>query len=179
MTTTNSMIKMGFGFNLIGFPLLIVSTVGLLIYFAATENKTALKILGSVWIVAIVVGATSLIREHYQTPLRLTKQEIIGNYRIDKRFYPGKNTDWQYDHYRFTITPTDSIYFYLTNKNTILKTFKGKLKYSSGPPDLWSIQSDTTYHVIKYRPLLHRGNRKFYYVFHSDIYGNMFFRKEN
>ena len=172
------MIKMGFGFNLIGFPLLVLTTVGLLIYFAISKKKIALIILITLWGFTIFLFVTVIISNRYRTPILLTKADIIGNYRVDTSFFPGINAKWQYDHYKFKITPTDSIYFYVTNKDTILKTFKCKLKYSSGPPDLWTIQNDATYHVIKNLPTLFRGHNKFYYVFHSDFYGNMFFRKE-
>ncbi len=169
---------MGFGFNLIGFPLLVFATVGLLIYFAVSKKKIALIILGALWGLTILLFVTAVISDHYRTPIRLIKADITGNYRIDTSFFPGTNAKWQYEHYKFEITPTDSIYFYVTNKDTVLKTFKCKLKYLSGPPDLWTIQNDTTYHVIKNPPTLYRGHNKFYYVFHSDIYSNMFFRKQ-
>src|SRR5690606_22621730 len=97
--------------------------------------------------------------------------------RIDTNIFGGTNANWQYDRFRFTITPTDSIYLYVTKKDTIIKSFNEKIIYSSGPPDLWKVQSDTNYHVIQYPPTLYRGHDKFYYVFKSDHYGNMFFRK--
>ena len=168
---------MGFGFNLIGFPILILTTIGLLIYFFVSKKRIALTILGAIWGLTILVFIASVISDHYRAPIRLTKSEIIGDYRIDTNFYKGTNAKWQYEHYKFTISPNDSIYFFVINKDTVKKMFKGKLKYSSGPPDLWTIQSMTTYHVIKYPPILYRGHNKFYYVFKSDIYGNMFFRK--
>jgi hypothetical protein len=168
---------MGFGFNLIGFPLLILTTFGLLIYFFITKKTKALKILAIVWLLTIIIIATGIIADHYRTPIRLTKADIIGDYLIDTNFFTGTNAKWQYGHYRFTITPTDTIIFYITNKDTIVKTFKEKIVYSSGPPDLWKVENDTAYHVIKYSPTLFRGHNKFYYVFKSDHYGNMFFRK--
>lgn len=169
---------MGFGFNLIGFPLLLLATVLLLIYFKVTKSKTVLKILGGLWILIILSVILITIKIEFDRPLHLTKEQIAGNYRIDKSFYPGKNADWQYEHYKFTITPNDSIYFYVIRRDTVLKTYSGKLKYSSGPPDLWHIQGDTTFHIIKNPPTLYRGHTRFYYVFHSELYGNMFFRKE-
>jgi len=167
---------MGFGFNLIGFPLLMLTTLGLLVYFFITKKTIALKFLGIVWLLTIVIIAVGLIADHFRTPIRLKKTDIIGDYQIDTTFFSGTNSKWQYDHYRFTITPTDSIIFYVTNKDIIIKTFKEKVRYSSGAPDLWKVQNDTTYHVIKYPPTLYRGHDKFYYVFKSDYYGNMFFR---
>ena len=169
---------MGFGFNLIGFPILLLATAGLIIYAIARRTWKPLLVAVAIWGFTILVFIMAAIADHYRKPIRLTKVDIVGNYRIDTNFFKGENAKWQYDHYKFTITATDSIYFYVTDKDTVLKTFKGKLNYSSGPPDLWRIMSDTTYHVIKNSPTLYRGNNKFYYVFHSDLYGNMFFRKE-
>ena len=170
---------MGFGFNLIGFPLLVLATIGLLIYFFASKNKIALKILGAIWSLTILVIITAVISDHFRTPMRLTKSDIIGVYSIDTNLVKGTNARWQYDHYRFKITKTDSIFFYLTSKDIISKTVKGKVRYSSGQPNLWTIQCDTSYHVTKHPPTLFRGHSKFYYVFKSDLYGNMFFRKQN
>lgn len=168
---------MGLGFNLIGFPLLILTTLGLLTYFLITKKKAVLKILSVAWLLIIVVIATRLIANHYQTPIRLTKADIIGEYRIDTNHFNGINANWQHSHYKFIITATDSIIFYETNKDIIIRTFKEKITYSPGPPDLWRVQSDTAFHVIRYPPTLFRGHNKFYYVFVSERYGNMFFRR--
>ena len=168
---------MGLGFNLIGFPLLLLATGGLVIYAIAKQTWEPLLIVAALWGLTILLFITATIADHFRTPIRLTKADIIGEYRIDTNFFSGTNAKWQYDHYQFTITPSDSIIFYLTNKDTVIKTFKEKILYSSGPPDLWKVQNDTTYHVLKYPPTLYRGHKKFYYVFKSDIYGNMFFRK--
>ena len=169
---------MGFGFNLFVFPLLLLVSIGLVGYFFISKNKTVLKILAVLWGLIILLFIIADFKAHFDRPLRLTKDATIGNYRIDKNFYPGTNADWQYDHFRFTITPTDSIYFFVTNKDNKVKVFKDKIKYSDGPPVLWTIKGDSTYHVIRHPPTLYRGRNKFYYVFRSDKYGNMFFRKQ-
>ena len=169
---------MGFGFNLFGFPLLILATVGLLVYFLATKKKIALKILGGLWALSIIIFCLSLFMNKFRKPISLTKQDIIGEYRIDTNFYPGTNAKWQYEHFKFSITPNDSFRFYLLGKGRILKTYTYNLKYSSGPPELWSIVSDTTLKILKHPPTLYRGHNKFYYVIRSDNYGNMFFRKQ-
>ena len=169
---------MGFGFNLFGFPLLILATIGLLIYFLATKKKIALKILGGLWALTIVIFSLVLFMERLRKPISLTKQDIIGEYRIDTDFYPGKNAKWQYGHFKFTITSNDSLHFYETRNDTILKIHTCKLKYSSGPPYLWGVENDTTCKILKHPPTLYRGHNKFYYVIRSDNYGNMFFRKQ-
>jgi hypothetical protein len=165
---------MGF---IIGFPILLLTTIAFIIFYAITKKKIALIGICSIWGFAFLIVVTGLINDYYSQPIRLTKTEIIGDYRIDTNFFTGKNAKWQCDHYRFTITPTDTIIFYVTNKEIIIKTYKEKIVYSSGPPDMWKVQNGTAYHVLKYPPTLFRGHKKFYYVFKSDYYGNMFFRK--
>jgi hypothetical protein len=129
---------------------------------------------------AIIIITSGKIADHLRKSIRLIRADIIGEYRIDTNFYNGKNAQWQYHRYRFTITPQDSILFYVGSKDTIIKTFRGKILYSDGPPDVWKIQEDITsptFHVIKTPPTLYRGHSTFYYVFKSNFYGNMFFRK--
>ena len=153
-------------------------TVGLLIYFVLTKKKIALKVLGGLWALTILIFGLGLFMDNFRKPISLTKQDIIGEYRIDTNFYPGRNAKWQYENYKFTITSNDSLYFYQISGDKIFKSYAYKLKYSSGPPDLWSIANDTTCKILKYPPTLYRGHNKFYYVIRSDNYRNMFFRKQ-
>lgn len=167
---------MGFGFNLIGFPLLILATVILLIY--ALRNKAALKILAFIWAGVIFLFIVGSIADYYRKPIRLTKDDVVGEYRIDTTFYPGKNSRWQYFKYKFEITSNDSIYFTIMNaEQKPYKVYRHKIKVDVGPPLQWSIIADSTYHVIKEQPTLHRSHDRFYYVFHSAKFGNMFFRR--
>ncbi len=166
---------MGFGFNLFGFPLLVVATVALLIY--ATRKKTALKVLAAIWTITIVLFVVGAVADHFRTPIMLTKQDVVGEYRIDTTFYTGKNSRWQYSRYKFRITESDSIYFAIMNEGRSCKTYGHKIIAESGPPFLWSVIADSTCHVISGKPILFRGHNKFYYVFHSSKFGNMFFRR--
>lgn len=169
---------MGFGFNLFGFPILLLTIVGLIILFVVSKKKIALKILGGLFGLTILVFILGSIADYYRTPIRLTKHDIVGEYRIDTTFYPGTNASWQYDHFKFYITKKNNIIFVSMKEKEIPKTFyKHRIKYSEGPPDLWSVVSDSTHHIIKNQPTLYRGHDKFYYVFHSDKFGNVFFRK--
>lgn len=169
---------MGFGFNLFGFPLLILSTIGLFIFFLISRKKIALAILGGIWGMTILVFIFVSIFDFNRKPILLTKQDIIGEYRIDKTLYPGKNANWQYKHFKFYITDKDSILFvFMREKEIPLAIFKHKINYSDGPPALWKIIADSTNHILKNQPILYRGHERFYYVFHSEKFGNMFFRK--
>ena len=112
--------------------------------------------------------------------MQMSRADAYGDYRIDTTFYPGRNARWQYAHYRFSITRTDSIAFMvMTDTGTEARVYKHKIKYSSREACRWSIDdTDTTFHVIKHPPTLYRKRYHFYYVFHSDRYGEMCFSKQ-
>lgn len=170
---------MGFFFNLFIFPFLLVLTIGLVIFYLISKNKVVLVLLGGLWGIIILFAVGVEVKAIFKRPIRLTKQMIVGEYRIDREHYPGKNADWQYDHFRFKITSTDSIYFYVTDKDSVVDVFKEQLEYVDGPPALWRINNDSVFHVIQHPVSLYRSDNKFYYVFRSDKFGNMFFRKHS
>lgn len=169
---------MGFGFALIGFPLVVMASFALFFYSLETGKKTGLIILGVLWGSLILIFILGRIADYYRTPIHLTRQDIIGEYRIDTSFYPGKNAKWQYDHYKFIITNKDSMLFIVMKEKELPKRiYHHKLSFSDGPPALWSVIADSTHHVIRNRPILYRSHKRFYYVFYSPWFGNMFFRK--
>jgi ABC-type transport system involved in multi-copper enzyme maturation permease subunit len=169
---------MGFGFNLFGFPLLLLATAGLIIYAVAKQSWKPLLVVAGLWGLTILMFALASIADYNRKPIRLTRQDVIGEYHIDTNFFSGANARWQYDHYKFYITNNDSILFTVSNdKGVPQKLYRHKVTYSGGQPTLWKISADTTHHIIRQQPTLYRGHNKFYYVFRSDKYGNMFFRK--
>lgn len=169
---------MGFGFNLFGFPLLLLVTVGLTIYSIVRRSWRPMIFLVILWGLTVMLFIIAGISNYYRTPIRLTRQDIIGEYRIDTNFFTGTNANWQFEHFRFFIKDSDSIEFIVhTDNKTISKTYKHKVTFTGGTPTLWRISADTTHHVIQHQPTLYRGHKKFYYVFRSDKFGNMFFRK--
>ena len=134
---------MGFGFNLFGFPFLILSTAGLLVYFFISRKKAALFFLGAIWLFSIFIFIVVIISGNFSSPIRLTKEKIIGEYRIETKLFPGKNASWQYDHFRFIITKEDSILFFAKKPGSLIEnSYRHKLIYRFGPPDLWSIDAD-------------------------------------
>lgn len=169
---------MGFGFNLIGFPILVASTIVLLVYYLASKKKIALFLLSGLLLMTTILITIGIISDYLNKPIQLTKQSIIGEYRIDTTFYPGKNASWQYKHYKFYITKTDSILFVVMNDNDEpFKIYSHKIAYSNTRNKLWSIIADSTNKVISNQPILFRGHDNFYYVFKTKPFGNMFFRK--
>ena len=151
---------------LFSIPLLFFSG---LIKYAKSKSKKRLIIL----VIALVIFSInySIIRQ-FEKPIRLKKEEIVGEYKIDTDFYPGKNANWQYDNYSFEITNNDQ--FILKHSNGSELAFD--ITWSSGPPFLWTIKNPK-HQIINRQVTLYRSHYKFYYVFNSSKWGNMFFRK--
>ncbi len=169
---------MGFGFSLIGIPLLLLLSVALLLYFLFVKEKKALYALGILWGMVFLLIPFSLLMDNYRQPISLTKADFVGDYRIDTTFYPGRNARWQYDRFGFRILESDSIIFVeINDKGTRTKLHRHRIKINDVHPSFWSVIAETTSHVIQKPPTLYRGHTRFYYVFRSDRYGNMFFRK--
>ena len=111
--------------------------------------------------------------------ITFSKEHVIGSYQIDTNFYPGKNADWQNEHFRFEITADDKFVLYERLKDGSERQYVNDVKWNYGPPYHWSLNIVNGHHVIDPQPLLIRSlnNRRFYYVFKSEKFGNMFFRK--
>jgi hypothetical protein len=112
---------------------------------------------------------------------RVTAGKIYGNYIIDRSKYPGKQADWQYNHYRFKITEDNKIFFYITEKENIIKTIEGKVEFTEYgySPHLKIHINEPRFHILKENPTLYREIWSFYYVFESEKYKNVFFTKGN
>lgn len=110
----------------------------------------------------------------------LDRDDYYGDYVIKRNFFKGKNTDWQYNHFRFTITKSDSIFLYLTDKDKITETLKGKISTvrSYHPSDRLKIEMENpTHHIFKTNPTTYRQAWSFYLVFYSSKFNNMYFEK--
>jgi len=118
----------------------------------------------------------------------LTQQDIYGTYVIDKDRFPGKQADWQYENFRFKITDHNELIFESLIYDNKWKADTVKVSYSSGYYDedkkeycnqKLRVHSDSTsHHIIRDNPTLYRQNFSgFYYVFESEKFGNVFFKK--
>ncbi len=110
----------------------------------------------------------------------LDKSDFYGEYTIDRNYFPGINADWQYNRYRFEIKDNDSIYFYSTDEEKILKTYKGKIftdkkRYTSRRIKFKMEQP--THHILTDNPTIYREPWDFFMVLNSPKYHNMYFRK--
>jgi len=109
----------------------------------------------------------------------LEKDDYYGTYVIDRAYFSGKQADWQYNHYRFEIKENDSIYFYVTDRERIVKTHTGVIStldtYASAR--LVIKMNKPSHHIFTTYPTTYRSTWRFFLVFHSPKYNNMFFKK--
>jgi len=183
---------MGKGIVILFYTIMIPSTVILLITWGITywkfKKHTAGKILLIFWGLFIIGTALLFITEPYFRPAILTNEDICGTYIIDKDKFPGKQADWQYENFRFNITKENSLIFESRVYDNIWKSEVVEISFSSGYYDSDKeeycnrkirIHSDSTNnHIIRDNPTLYRLMfNDFYYVFESEKFGNMFFKK--
>jgi hypothetical protein len=184
---------MGKGFIILLFLLMLPTTIVLLLAWLVTYLKwkkhTPFFILLTFWGLFIFGTGLLWLIEPYLKPMILTQKDIIGNYVIDKDKFPGKQADWQYENFKFTITENQELIFKSRIYNRVWKSDTVKISYSSGYFDLEKeeycnkkirIHSDSTnHHIISDNPTLYRQSfGRFYYVFKSEKFGNVFFKKD-
>jgi Mn2+/Fe2+ NRAMP family transporter len=133
------------------------------------------------WILFISLPILLTISSIFTTKKEVDKDDIIGNYVINRNICSGKQADWQYNHYRFKITEDDKIFFYITEKENIIKTIEGNITYTeyTNSPHIKIELDEPKFHILASNPTLYREIWSFYYVFESNKYGNMFFTKGN
>jgi len=170
---------MGFGFNLgiifIILPLTIISLLLWLVSKKAIFGKTILLIWIGIFTLIVFVSVLKIFTDKKE----LNKNDIYGEYIIDRTKFAGKQSDWQYNHFRFEIKENNTIVFYETENDKILKTYKGTISFHPAykRPRL-IIHIDTPrHHIIEDKPTLYRTIWSFYYVFKSPKFGNIFFKK--
>ncbi|MCU0327698.1 MAG: hypothetical protein MUE53_01800 [Chitinophagales bacterium] len=187
------LMKMGKGIAILFYVIMLPTSGMLLLTWLATYLKwkkhIALYVLMGFWGFFLCLIGLIWITEPILKPSILTQKDLIGNYVIDKSKFPGKQADWQYENFKFTITEDDLLIFKSKIYDTIWKIDTVKISYSSGYYDLDKreycnkkirIHSDSTnHHIIRDNPTLYRLTLgDFYYVFESEKFGNVFFRKE-
>ncbi len=175
---------MGFGFNLFFLCLifiLIPLTGILLVSWLYTSKPVYGKILGAVWFGIIFLVFIASIANWLFSKTELDRNDYTGTYIIHRDYFEGHQADWQYNHFRFQITNQDSIFFYITEKDRILKTYKGTVTTSNPEhhrSDRLIINMEQpTHHILASNPTTYRSNWSFYLVFNSQEYYNLFFKK--
>ena len=170
---------MGFGFNLFFIFILVPLTGILLIAWLLSRKLWIGKILGFIWLGIFGLALLSGIVQWLTSKTELDKEDYYGEYVVNRDYFEGEQTDWQYNHFRFKITDKDSIFFYVTDNEKILKTFRGTIKtttpYSSAR--LIIEMEQPTHHILTSNPTTYRSAWNFYLVFKSPKFYNVFFEK--
>ena len=170
---------MGFGFNLFFIFILLPLTGILLLIWLFSNKKIFGKTLGVIWFGIFGLIILSIAIQTLTAKKELEKDDYYGEYIIDRYFFPGKQANWQYENFRFEIKEDDKIYFYVTNKDKIVKKYIGTISttkpYSS---EIIEINMEKpTIHIMKRNPRICRGVWDFRLVFYSEKFNNMFFKK--
>ena len=161
---------------------LVPSIIFFLILFI-TKKRIFAKIGCVVFFLPFVLLALIYIYGYcFVDKMQVDKEDIYGEYIINKKKCPGNQANWQYEHYRFEIKKNNKIYFKILNDNkkiikTIVKDIEIKEYYNSPHIDIKPKVDDL--HILRKNPTLYREIWSFYYVFESEKYGNMFFKKRN
>ncbi len=158
---------------------LVPTTAILALLWLITKQTAWGKVIRFMWLSLFGLILLGLIIRFFTSKKELSEKDYYGEYIIDRKFYRGKSADWQYNTFRFEIRDNDSIYFYVTNEQKVLRVFKGTVKTTLGHvSERLIVNMDTpTYHIVVGNPTTYRGVWDFYLVFHSDKFNNVFFRK--
>lgn len=172
---------MGFGFNLGMIFIVLPVTVILVLLLIFTRSKIIGILLGFLWAGIFGLVILSSISQSIFSKKVLDKDDFYGDYVVDRSFFEGPEADWQYNHFRFTITEDDSIFFHVTDGERIIDTYKGII-YSPGyhkSARLGFSMAKPTHHVVSSNPTIYRDVWDFYIVLKSPKYNNMFFIQDS
>ncbi len=170
---------MGFGFNLFFFFIIVPSIGILLVIWLLTKKEIFGKSVGAILIAILGLALLSNIVQWLTAKTKLNKKDYYGQYIVNRTYFKGKQADWQYESFRFEIKDNDSIYFYVTNKEEILKTYRGIITTttSSNSERLIINMEQPTHHIMTSNPTTYRSAWKFYLVFYSQKFNNVYFKK--
>ena len=151
----------------------------LLLAWWGTKNKIYAKIVGYFYLVLFGLFILGTIIRLLTDKKELEKNNYYGEYIVNRDYFSGRQADWQYDNFRFEIKENDSIYFHVTDKEKILKTYRGTITttkpYSS--ERLVIKIEQPTHHIMTSNPTTYRSAWSFYLVFYSPKFNNVYFKK--
>jgi hypothetical protein len=161
------------------FILLLIATAVIIIAKLVTKKPGAGISLFLICSILILFGFAMYLGKIIKAKKVLEKEDYFGEYTIDRDYFTGKQTDWQYNHYRFKIKENDSIYFYVTDREKINETYKGVISTlaSYRSARLVIEMESPIHHVLTTNPTIYREAWGFFMVFKSPKFNNMYFRK--
>jgi len=107
-------------------------------------------------------------------PVRPEREEIIGQYEIDRSRYAGKQADWQHVTYALQISQNSAV---VRDARTNTK-WEYPIIWYHQPDYRWTFRDEgKRHHMLAEGPDLYRERSGYHYVFKSPLYGDVFFRK--
>jgi hypothetical protein len=170
---------MGFGFNLFFIFILVPLTGILLVTWLLTRKKILGKVIGVIWLGIFGLVFLSGSIQWLTKKKELKKKDYYGQYIVNRDYFQGRQSDWQYEHFRFEIKENDSIYFYVTDKEKILKTYRGAITTTTPyiSERLIINMEQPTHHILISNPTTYRSAWNFYLVYYSPKFNNVYFKK--
>ena len=113
------------------------------------------------------------------TKIKLKPEDYRGTYVIDRTFYPGRQADWQYNHFRLEVLSSDSVLFYVTEGAKVVAIYRGRVV----DPDMQisariRLDMDSpTHFILASNPTTYRFVWNFRLVFATKKFGNVAFKK--
>lgn len=145
-------------------------------------HKTSVFTCLSVAILGVfILVMFSLGYSHLAKPMNLDSDDYYGEYFIDKSIFPGKNSEWQYKHFRLEIKYNGDVLLHTLGGDKKIKVYKGKVQIDGSKPSA-SIRFDMskpTSHVMQYQPKVYRSAWGFTLVMKSTKYYHMYFKKKS
>lgn len=106
----------------------------------------------------------------------VSREDIYGEYIIDRSKYSGRQSDWQYNSFKFELRNNHKLYFYEMDNGKVTKVSIIPV-YFCIPNHLALVKDSTRHHILSDNPTLYRETFNFYYVFKSPKFGNVFFKR--
>jgi hypothetical protein len=165
-----------------GFSILVwfvlVPYIAICLLIMLFNFKLAIKLLG-VFFLGIVILILSIgIYTSLHSKKVVKRKHIIGDYVIDRSKFSGENSNWQYNHYKLEITKRNELIVKYIDSGIVHSMDTVKVEFLEDyRNNRIKISQESTHHMFKEHPELIREIWSFYYVIHSEKYGNMFFKK--
>lgn len=160
--------------------LVFVVVLGAFVLIAVITKKVwAARLLGLFLAGVAVLASVGSILNWAISKTVLDQEDYYGDYIVQRNYFPGNQADWQYNHYRFTITEQDSIFFFITEGADVLNTYRGTIRSVApyGSARLILDMEEPIHHVMSDNPTTYRSAWSFRLVFCSTKFHNMYFEK--
>lgn len=133
------------------------------------------------WVIAVIffVGPILLVLVFsfvgwMNSKVRPSRADILGDYKVDRGFCPGKQADWQHEIYSLKITEK---WIEIRDVRTE-KIWREEIDWVTWSEYRWRFKVAPAHHMIRGGPAIVREKLGYYYIFESPLYGVVRFRKE-